>query len=521
MLGGKYGVIDLKQKQEVIELYMKGLSERKIEKELPICRNTVRKYIKEFKKSRSKDVRNLPIPESITSPPKYKHRVSPKRVLTIEIQEKIQYFISQNEWKKDHYMGKQQMKIIDMHEALLKEGHTIGYTTVRNFVREIAKKNKEVFIRKHPEPGAEIEFDWGEVKLKIHGKLKAYSLAVFTLPYSNYRFARVYESETQVCVLDAHSKLIQHIKFVPKSFTYDNMRTVVKTFIGHEKVIHEQIKNLSQYYHFKIRLCNARKGNEKGSVERSVEYVRRKAFSSEFTFNNIDAANEHLITTLLDVNKRPHHEHKMSKIQLLEKEREKNGITMIQPFDAADLVECRIDKYSTVVINQNHYSVPEGHVGEYCRVKVGAEEIRCFLDNEFLCAHKRSWGLHQWTMDIQHYLETFKKKKGALSQSECLNQAPKTIKNIYNTYYIGKEKDFLALLEYVKAKDNLPDVLKAIKKLEELHSSDISMERIQFICEQEDNVDSINDPRMKNDIEKQSEANLKAYESIFYREGVM
>ncbi|MCZ0704672.1 hypothetical protein OWO01_15930, partial [Natronobacillus azotifigens] len=88
-------------------------------------------------------------------------------------------------------------------------------------------------------------------------------------------------------------------------------------------------------------------------------------------------------------------------------------------------------------------------------------------------------------------------------------------------YYIGKEKDFLALLEYVKAKDNLPDVLKAIKKLEELHSSDISMERIQFICEQEDNVDSINDPRMKNDIEKQSEANLKAYESIFYREGVM
>nr|WP_158413502.1 hypothetical protein [Gracilibacillus boraciitolerans] len=55
------------------------------------------------------------------------------------------------------------MKIIDMHEALLKEGHTVGYTTIRNFVSEISKKNKEVFIRKHPEPGAEIEFDWGEV----------------------------------------------------------------------------------------------------------------------------------------------------------------------------------------------------------------------------------------------------------------------------------------------------------------------------------------------------------------------
>lgn len=521
MLGGKYGVIDLKLKQDVIKLYIKGLSERKIEKELPISRNTVRKYLREFKESQLKDVRNLPIPESITSPRKYKHRVSPKRVLTTEIQEKIQYFIAQNEWKKNHYMGKQQMKIIDMHEALLKEGHTVGYTTIRNFVREISKKNKEVFIRKHPEPGAEIEFDWGEVKLEINGKIKSYSLAVFTLPFSNYRFARVYESETQVCVLDAHSKLIQHIKFVPRSFTYDNLRTVVKTFIGHEKVIHEQMNNLAQYYYFKIRLCNARKGNEKGSVERSVEYVRRKAFSSNFIFNTIEAANEHLITKLVDLNARPHHEHKISKFKLLEKERETNGINMIQPFDAADLVECRIDKYSTVVINQNHYSVPEGHVGEYCRVKVGAEEIRCFIDNKFLCWHKRNWGLHQWEMDIEHYLETFKKKKGALSQSECLNQAPKAIKNIYYTYYIGNEKDFLALLEYVKEKGNLSDVLKAINKLEELRSSDMSTERIKFICEQDDNVDNINDSSMKNDIEKQSEENLKAYETIFYSEGVM
>lgn len=514
-------MITLKLKQQVIELHLKGLSERRIEKELPISRNTVRKYIKEFKESRTKDVKKLPIPESITSPPKYKHRVSPKRVLTKEIQDKLQYYISQNEWKNRHYMHKQQMKIIDMHEALLKEGHTIGYTTVRNFVREIDKKKKEVFIRKHPEAGAEIEFDWGEVKLEIEGKIKAYSLAVFTLPYSNYRFARIYESESQVCVLDAHSKLIQHLKFVPRSFTYDNMRTVVKAFIGHEKLIHEQMKNLSHYYQFKIRLCNPRKGNEKGSVERSVEYVRRKAFSSDYTFENISQGNDHLVSILAELNERPHHERKISKTELFEKEREVTGVTMIQPFDAADLLECRIDKYSTVVIKQNHYSVPEGHVGEYCRVKVGAENIRCFIDGELVCSHKRNWGIHQWVLDIHHYLETFKKKKGALSQSECLNQAPKTIKHIYNAYYIGNEKDFLALLEYTCEKNNLPNVMKAIKKLEDLRSSEITTERIRFICDQDHSVENIEHPVVKNYIVQQSEENLKVYETIFYSEGVM
>lgn len=174
-LGGRSGVVDLKLKQQVIELYIKGESERQITKVLPISRNTVRKYLKEFKQSRESDVRNLPIPEAITSPPQYKQRISPKRVLTKEIQEKIQYYVAENEWKDQHDMSKEKMKIIDMHEALLDEGYKIGYTTIRNYVRTIMKKNKEVYIRKHPEAGNEVEFDWGEIKLEIAGKMKPYS----------------------------------------------------------------------------------------------------------------------------------------------------------------------------------------------------------------------------------------------------------------------------------------------------------------------------------------------------------
>src|SRR5690606_20286313 len=83
-----------------------------------------------------------------------------------------------------------------------------------------------------------------------------YSLAVFTLAYSNYRFALLYESETMICVLDVHIKLIDHLGFVPTVFTYDNMRTLVKSFVVTDRKI-----NLSNYYGFRIRLCEPRKGN--------------------------------------------------------------------------------------------------------------------------------------------------------------------------------------------------------------------------------------------------------------------
>lgn len=101
-------------------------------------------------------------------------------MLTDVIKTILRGYIKDNEWKRKHDTGKQQMKMIDMHEELFDDGHSVSYTTVRNFVNEETAKLKEVFIQRHCEPGHEAEFDWGEVKLEINGKLKNYSLAVFT-----------------------------------------------------------------------------------------------------------------------------------------------------------------------------------------------------------------------------------------------------------------------------------------------------------------------------------------------------
>jgi len=511
---GKSGVITLKQKQKIIQMYLEGKSGRKIAKAIKVSRNTVGQYIKEFEKSKNQDVRDLPITEDIMKPPTYKKRTGKKRVLTEEIMKKLRGYIEDNAWKRNHYMRKQQMKKIDMHEKLIDAGHSISYTTVRNFVNDEEARSKEVFIRRYCEPGHEVEFDWGEVKLEIDGKVKSYSLAVFTLAHSNYRFARIYQSETQVCVMDVHARFIDHIGFVPSVFTYDNMRTVVKSFVGTERTITDSMINLSNYYQFKIRLCEPRKGNEKGHVERSVEFIRRKAFSSDFSFSSLAESESHLSNTLQRINKRPHHQHKIKHIDLMAREKSVSRQAIaITPFDAAELMECRVDKYSTVVINQNHYSVPEGHVGKWIKAKLGAERIKLFIDGNLVAEHRRNWGLHQWEMDIYHYLKTFQKKKGAVAQSECLRQAPTQIKNLYNNHYIGKEKEFIELLFYIKENGNLDRVMDAVEQLENIRLGYVNTERILFICEQ--SVSTGINHMEADDIMKQSENNIKAYAELF------
>lgn len=513
-------MITLKEKQTIIKLYLDGVSKRKIALQTKKSRNTVDKYIRAYEKSKREDVRDLPIAEDVIKPPTYKKRIGKKRVLTETIKNILRGYIKENEWKKNHYMSKQQMKMIDMHEKLIENGYSVSYTTVRNFVNSEVSKKKEVFVRRYAEPGYEVEFDWGEIKIVIDGKIKAYSLAVFTLAYSNYRFAKIYPSESQVCVLDVHTKFIDQVGFIPSVFTYDNMRTVVKSFVGTEKTITDSMMHLSNYYQFKIRLCEPRKGNEKGHVERSVEFIRRKAFSSDYTFRNVEEADNHLTTVLQKINQRNHHEHKVKHYDLMLEEKQIAGPVIVTPFDSSELLECRVDKYSTVVIKQNHYSVPEGHVGKYIKAKVGAEKVKLFIDGELMAEHKRNWSLHQWEMDIYHYLNTFQRKKGAIAQSECLRQAPKQIKNLYNTHYIGKEKEFIELLHYIKENDNLERVMAAVEHLNAIRFGYVSTERILFICEQSNPTEVSLD---RDETTNQSESNMRDYANMFNQmdEGVI
>lgn len=454
-------MICLEKKQKVlIAFHQHNKSQRQIAKELNMSRNTVKKYIEEDLAARQQDTRELPITDNYLTPPAYKKRKGRKIALTNSVIKSIRKMLRQNEQKRELNMHKQQLKIIDIHEKLLNEGFNISYTTVRNFIHREERRTKEVFIRQNPAVGREVEFDWGEVKLFIDGKLRTLSLAVFTLAYSNDRFARLYESETMVCVQDAHVKCVEHLGFVPNVFTYDNMRTVVKNFIGYDRFITDGMKSLSMHYHFQIRLCQPKKGNQKGHVERSVEYVRRKAFAHRDTFTSLEEAQQYLLSILEKLNNRNHYLKEKTHHELMLEERaERAGSLPIAPFDPAELVELRVNKYSTVNYRQNYYSVPEGHVGEYIKLKARAEEILLFSEGECIAKHKRSWQVHTWIMDIYHYLGTFEKKKGALAQSECLSQAPKEIKTIYENYYIGNEKDFLELLVYVKEQNQLEKVL--------------------------------------------------------------
>jgi len=76
---------------------------------------------------------------------------------------------------------------------------------------------------------------------------------------------------------------------------YNNTRVAVTRFTGNkEKEPTAALLQLRGYYRFTHRFSKAYRGNEKGHVERSVKYIRRKAFVLRNSFNNLKQARQYL-----------------------------------------------------------------------------------------------------------------------------------------------------------------------------------------------------------------------------------
>ena len=439
-------------KQEIIlQYYRDGKTQRSISRELGISRLTVRKYLnKEQLPACNKEEQERILSKSLTQPPGYDTSNRGKLRLTMEVQSAIDDLLKANKKKRCTGLHKQILKKIDILDELHSRGFQIGYTTVCNYIREREGKlsRKEAFIRQTYQPGSSCEFDWGEVKLNIAGKQQRFYLAVFTSSYSNYRYAFLYHRQDTLAFMESHVSFFKYTKGnIYKEMVYDNMRVAVSKFVGkHEKEPTAALLQLKGHYHFSHRFCNFYRGNEKGHVERSVEYVRRKAFSLKDDFEDEDQAQQHLLMIIDKLNEtRQQLTSKTASEMFLEEKAVMHVVA--SALSCSDLVQLRVDKYATFSYCTNRYSVPDNLVGYFVDAKIFSHKIEVYYDNKLLASHVRSYSKHQWNISIEHYLETFKRKPGALSGSMALVSS-NYLKQLYEEYFKGVPQDFIDLLHY-------------------------------------------------------------------------
>ena len=480
------------QKAEILMRHFRdGDSQRKISDDLSISRTTVRKYIGEAKAKFSEleqlgrdeekhREKMLLLIEEIASKPKYDTSSRTKVKLTEDIVEEIKNMLLSNEKSRALGRHKQLMKNTDIHEKLLEKGYDIGYTTVCNYIRD-NHNTKEAYVRQEYQLGETMEFDWGEVKLTIGGKMLTFQMGLMTTAKGSHHNAHLYHNQKMENFLDLHVKSFNEAAGVHREVVYDNMKQAVKKFVGrNEKEATDDLVKLSMYYGFKYRFCNVAKGNEKGHVERGIEFVRRKVFSAKSEFDTLEEANQYLKLQLRKLNGRKRNWlGNESPKDVLEKE--KPYLLPLKPsYDSSRRTESRDNKYSVINIDQNKYSVPDYLVGKFVKVKIYPEEIKIYYKESKIAEHKRSFQNHKWIIDINHFIHTLKKKPGALHSSVGRHQLSPELQETYQRYYTNNPRDFIELLDLIKEKDTTT-VLSAIKELKTIKKSLVTTDNIKNI----------------------------------------
>jgi transposase len=423
--------------RRIVDLYELRKSCKKVARELNISRNTVKKYLHQVK-----DVQNGLAEEIIPKDRKIAH---PSRVLTDLVRQKIHQYLESNLGRPK----KQRLTAKRILELLVQDGHKIGYTSVKDEVVRWKRINapREVFILQEPRVGQRAEFDWGEVTLNVDGVWQKYLLAVFVLPFSLYRFARLYPRSTRLEVIHAHIEFFREISSVPDAIYYDRMAAV---FDSRKQQFNDKFLEFSMHFGFQPCVCNPASPNEKGTDEESVGYVRRATFGERSTFESLDEATEYLKMRLSEINSHPVYRRSDVPVKGLEQERDMMHLLPTLEFENYELKRASISRYSLVKFDGNFYSIPDTFRPRQITLKILVDRIEFLDGSAIIASHLRLIGNQKYSLDIAHYIKTFHRKPGALPNSRVLAQADELIRDTFNRFYLDDPKKFLPILDLMK-----------------------------------------------------------------------
>jgi transposase len=295
--------------------------------------------------------------------------------------------------------------------------------TLRRYVARIRADlfAKEAFVHRTHRPGDTMEVDFGEAWVELDGAPHKVKFLVATLPCSNVYFAKAYRVERLECLLDGIAEAFRYFGGVPRRVVLDNTSLAVKRVLkGREREETDAFHAFRGVYAFHADFCAPAKGNEKGSVETGVRYVRNAAFRPRPKLACLDELNALLLRELeADLDARlvaggrtVRHAWQAEKEHL-------------RPLPHHPPAPCRTlprvaDKYGHVRVDRNMYSVPIEHAYRDVWAKVFADRVEIAVKDRVVARHERCFGEGCSVLDPLHVLPLLEKKHRAVPEATAL-----------------------------------------------------------------------------------------------------
>ena len=272
----------------------------------------------------------------------------------------------------------------------------------------------DVPIRFEGLPGEYLQVDWGEIRhfpFTQQQPVTRYFLAC-RLKYSRWTWVMFTNEMRQETLFRGLVACFNALGFVPWVLVFDNMKTVT---IGRDDqarpIWHRSLLQLAAEFDFHPEACWPASGNQKGSVESLVKFVKINFLAGRSFIDDADLQAQCVDWQERINTVRPSQATDVTPVSRLAAEIAK-GYPL--PKTAADYGFAEpggVSSGALVAVLGNHYSVPIEHVGAQVTVRIHRQRIVIWHDAEQLAEHTRAPdGAHRRVVNPAHFAPLFGRK---------------------------------------------------------------------------------------------------------------
>jgi hypothetical protein len=293
---------------------------------------------------------------------------------------------------------------------------------LRTFQRHVAtwralNQSQVAVLEQVHRPGEVLQTDgtWlTELNVTIQGQPFKHLLIHCVLPYSNWEWGRIAQSESLAALqLGLQSTLVK-LGHIPQHHRTDNSSAATywpgaKAKHGHKREYTDGYLQLLDYYGFEPQVTNLDSPQENGDVESSNGGLKRAIeqyllLRGSRDFESLEAYEDFLFD-VMDRRNRPR------------QERLAEELAVMKPLTATPLatnrqVRVRVTRGSLIRVQKNVYSVPTSLIGRRVSVRIHEWHLEIYYQTHLVATLPRLIGEKQHHVNYRHVIDSLLRKPG-------------------------------------------------------------------------------------------------------------
>jgi transposase len=300
-----------------------------------------------------------------------------------------------------------------LYQMLVERGYEGSVVQLRRAVRSLRPRPAgEAYLELRTLPGEQAQADWGSFGWWGRRRLSCF---VMVLSWSRAIHAVFTLDQSMESFLRGHVEAFAYFQGCPRIVLYDNLKSAVLERRGEAIRFHPRLLELCGHYHFAPRPVAVARGNEKGRVERQIQYLRSSFFAAR-RFRDVEDLNEqfrHWREQIAHRRTQPV-ERKGTVAEAFEHERAFLLPLPENPFEAQTVQVVRSGKTPYLRFDRNRYSIPHTLVRKPLTVVAERDTVR-IVDGarDVVAEHRRAWSVGETVEDPEHIAELVRTKRAA------------------------------------------------------------------------------------------------------------